>query len=146
MTQKRYTEIPKRQKCVNKEEPYIGGAVDIVDDTLGKPQSQVNQERIEDVATLDGKIGAEKTRAEGVESGLNNRLGTVEQLAEISIGGGDAQIATGADFTNPDATKRAKIPTVGAIVDGLNDGIYDVSKRNPAIISWYKADGTQYTG
>ena len=131
MTQKRYTEIPKRQKCINKEEPYIGGAEDIVDDTLGKPQSEVNQDRIEDVATLDGKIALEKQRAEGVESGLNNRLGTVEQLAEISIGGGDAQIATGADFTNPDATKRAKIPTVGAIVDGLNDGVYDVSKRNP---------------
>ena len=26
MTQRRYTDIPKRQKCVNKEEPYIGGA------------------------------------------------------------------------------------------------------------------------
>ena len=114
----------------------------IFDDTLNKPQSQVNQERVEDIAaevqraqgaesTLDGKIALEKQRAEGIESGLNNRLGTVEQLAEISISGGDAQIATGADFTNPDATKRAKVPTVGAIVDGLNDGVYDVSKRNP---------------
>jgi len=37
MTQKRYTEIPKKQKCINKEEPYIGGEVDIVDDTLDKP-------------------------------------------------------------------------------------------------------------
>ena len=115
----------------------------IFDDTLEKPQSEVNQDRIEDIAAetqraqqaegvLDGKISLEKQRAEGVESGLNNRLGTVEQLAEISIGGGDAQIATGADFTNPDATKRAKVPTVGAIVDGLNDGVYDVSKRNPS--------------
>jgi hypothetical protein len=103
----------------------------IFDDNLEKPQSEVNQDRIEDVATLDGKIALEKQRAEGVESGLNNRLGTVEQLAEISIGGGDAQIATGADFTNPDATKRAKVTTVGAIIDGLNDGVYDVSKRNP---------------
>lgn len=131
MTQRRYTEIPKRQKCVNKEEPYIGGTEDIIDDTLGKPQSEVNQDRIEDVATLDGKVSTEKQRAEGVEGGLNTRLQTVEQLAEISISGGEAQIATGADFTNPDAEKRAKIPTVGAIVDGLNDGIYDVSKRNP---------------
>ena len=104
----------------------------IFDDNLEKPQSEVNQDRIEDVATLDGKIALEKQRAEGVESGLNNRLGTVEQLAEISIGGGDAQIATGADFTNPDATKRAKVTTVGAIIDGLNDGVYDVSKRNPS--------------
>ena len=34
MTQKRYTEIPKRQKCINKEEPYIGGAEDIIDDGI----------------------------------------------------------------------------------------------------------------
>jgi hypothetical protein len=44
MTQKRYTEIPKKQKCINKEEPYIGGAEDIVDDALGKTQNQVNQD------------------------------------------------------------------------------------------------------
>jgi hypothetical protein len=44
----------------------------IFDDAIGKPQSEVNQDRIEDIAaevqraqgaesTLDGKIGAEKT-------------------------------------------------------------------------------------
>ena len=43
MTQKRYTEIPKRQKCVNKEEPYIGGAVDIVDDDLQLTQAKINE-------------------------------------------------------------------------------------------------------
>lgn len=42
MTQKRYTEIPKRQKCVNKEEPYIGGAVDIIDDDLELTQTRIN--------------------------------------------------------------------------------------------------------
>ena len=42
MTQKRYTEIPKRQKCINKEEPYIGGAKDIFDDELEQPQSVIN--------------------------------------------------------------------------------------------------------
>ena len=140
MTQKRYNEIPKRQKCVNKEEPYIGGAIDIFDDNLEKPQSQVNQERIEDIAaetrraqqaesTIDGKIAAEKTRAEGVEQGLNTRLETVEQLAEISISGDEAQIATGSDFDNPDAPKREKIPTVGAILDGAdNEPVIDSEK------------------
>lgn len=42
MTQKRYTEIPKRQKCINKEEPYIGGAKDIIDDELEQPQAVIN--------------------------------------------------------------------------------------------------------
>ena len=62
--------------------------------------------------------------------GIDSRLTDVEQLGQIALDGGKAQIAQGSDFTNPDATKRAKIPTVGAIVDGLNDGIYDISKRN----------------
>ena len=62
--------------------------------------------------------------------GIESRLTDVEQLGQIALDGGKAQIAQGSDFTNPDATKRAKIPTVGAIVDGLNDGIYDISKRN----------------
>lgn len=62
--------------------------------------------------------------------GINSRLTDVEQIEQIALDGGKAQIAQGSDFTNPDATKRAKIPTVGAIVDGLNDGVYDVSKRN----------------
>jgi hypothetical protein len=39
---KRYTSIPKRQKCINKEEPYIGGAVDIIDDDLQLTQAQIN--------------------------------------------------------------------------------------------------------
>lgn len=63
--------------------------------------------------------------------GIDSRLTDVEQIEQIALDGGEAQIAQGSDFTNPDATKRAKIPTVGAIVDGLNDGVYDVSKRNP---------------
>lgn len=63
--------------------------------------------------------------------GIDSRLTDVEQIEQIVLNGGEAQIAQGSDFTNPDATKRAKIPTVGAIVDGLNDGVYDVSKRNP---------------
>ena len=44
MTQIKITKIPQRQECVNKEHPYIGGAKDIIDDELGKPQSEVNQE------------------------------------------------------------------------------------------------------
>lgn len=40
---KRYTSIPKRQKCINKEEPYIGGAVDIIDDDLQLTQAKINE-------------------------------------------------------------------------------------------------------
>ena len=55
MTQKRYTEIPKRQKCINKEEPYIGGAEDIIDDVLGKTQAEINADILARLAALEGE-------------------------------------------------------------------------------------------
>lgn len=58
MTQKRYTEIPKRQKCINKEEPYIGGAEDIVDDTNypedPKTQAEINADILARLEALEG--------------------------------------------------------------------------------------------
>lgn len=55
MTQKRYTEIPKRQKCVNKEEPYIGGAEDVIDDALGKTQAEINADILARLAASEGE-------------------------------------------------------------------------------------------
>lgn len=52
---------------------------------------------------------------------INERLETVEQLAEISIGGGDIGIATAEDFDDPSAAQRAKVPTVGAILDCMDE-------------------------
>jgi hypothetical protein len=42
MTEIKTTKIPRRQKCINKEEPYIGGAVDIIDDNSGLTQAEIN--------------------------------------------------------------------------------------------------------
>lgn len=36
------TKIPQRQKCVDKEHPYIGGATDVYDDDLSLTQAQIN--------------------------------------------------------------------------------------------------------
>ena len=52
---------------------------------------------------------------------INERLETVEQLAEISIGGGDIGIATAEDFDDPSAAQRAKVPTVGAVLDCMDE-------------------------
>ena len=101
------------------QEKVVTTADQIKDETQNKKQNVINA----DVARHENEIHG--------TGGIDSRLSDVEQMEQIVIDGGDAQIATGADFTNPDATKRAKIPTVGAIVDGLNDGVYDVSKRNP---------------
>ena len=36
------TKIPRRQKCVDKNHPYIGGAADVFDDDLQLTQAQIN--------------------------------------------------------------------------------------------------------
>ena len=95
----------------------------IFDDTLNKPQSQVNVETTE-------AISDEVTRAQNAESGLDTRLQTVEQLAEISVGGGDIGIGTAADFESDDPSDLAKVPTIGAMLGGANDGVYDISARH----------------
>ena len=97
----------------------VAAASAIKDKVKNKYQSEINN----DVARHENEIHG--------TGGIDSRLDDLEAMEQIVIDGGDAQIATGSDFTNPDATKRAKIPTVGAILDGLNDGVYDVSKRNP---------------
>ena len=95
----------------------------IFDDTMNKPQSQVNEETAE-------AISDEVTRSQNAESGLDTRLHTVEELAEISVGGGDIGIGTAADFESDDPEDLAKVPTVGAMLGGANDGVYDISARH----------------
>ena len=133
MTNKRYTYIPQRMKSVNKEDPYVTGAEDI-DAGNGKSQQVKNTEVDEkidnEISNRSTAIATEKTRAEGVEGSLNTRLQTVEQLAEISVGGGDIGIGTAADFESDDPSDLAKVPTVGAMLGGANDGVYDISARH----------------
>lgn len=120
---KLYTEIPKRLKCVNYNDPYVCSTEDIIDDEKGLTQDQINEQTENQYQGIHDEIHD--------TGGINDRLDAIEAAESITYEGGSAQIAQGSDFTNPDNTKRAKIPTVGAIIDGLNDGVYDVSKRNP---------------
>lgn len=104
--------IPARLKSAVKG-GHVAGAEDI-DAGDGKTQQQVNNEASQGAAALV------------------QRVADLEAMEQIVIDGGEAQIATGSDFTNPDAAKRAKVATVGAVLDGMNDGVYDVSLRFPA--------------
>lgn len=144
--------IPARLKNVAKG-GHVAGAEDIIDDALGKEQSEINQEVSEAIEGNTEAVAAERQRAEAAEGALDNRLSDVEELAEISIDGGEAKIATGEDFHNPTAEQRAKVTTVGAILDGADDeptagsenlvrsggvqnelalgAVYDVSAKNP---------------
>lgn len=70
-------------------------------------------------------LDAEKERAENIEAGINERLTQVEAIAEISIGGGDAQIATSATEI---VSGSAKIPTTGAVNGALlSTGYFECS-------------------
>ena len=76
------------------------------------------------VTTIDEKVSPLADDVEALDErtdNINERLETVEQLAEISIGGGDIGIATAEDFDDPSAAQRAKVPTVGAILDCMDE-------------------------
>lgn len=109
----------------------------------GELESTATGNKVTDASAVKDKAKGNKSQAEfnsdvvrheneiNGSNGLDSRLRTVEELAEISVGGGDIGIGTAADFESADPSDLAKVPTVGAILGGLNDGIYDVSKRNP---------------
>jgi hypothetical protein len=103
---------------------HVTGTEDIIDDNLNKTQNIINEEIDNRVATLEESVGpggtvderieierrraiqaetVEKNRAESAEKDLSNRLSDVEQLSEISLDGGEAQIASSEDFHNPTA-------------------------------------------
>lgn len=65
MTEIKTTAIPRRQRCIDKEHPYIGGAKDIYDDANEKNQETINSELIQAIGTggsvdsrIDNKINA----------------------------------------------------------------------------------------
>lgn len=129
--------IPARLKNVAKG-GHVAGAKDIIDDALGKEQSAINQERIDDInnvkggstksiADLSEDIATETERASDAEAGLRE---SIDELGQIGLNPDNAISTNGDDFDGDTTAKRSKIPTIGAIIDG-NPGVYDVSKRNP---------------
>ena len=93
----------------------VAAASAIYDEVKGKKQSELNTEYSGAVAEIED---------------IDDRLTQVEELGRITIDGGEAQIATESDFTNPSVAQRAKVPTVGAVLGGMNEGVYDVTSRN----------------
>lgn len=102
------------------------------------------QEKLNTVPVNTQDIVAERERAEEVERQLDDRLKTVEELAHIMIDGGVVGIASPQDFVDPTPEQKAKIPTVGAIMDGpginvhLTEAQYeDLSEAEKMNGSWY---------
>lgn len=94
MTQKRYNEIPKRQKCINKEEPYIGGAVDVIDDDLQLTQAQINAIVLGGAVTI-GLSATPSPVFVGASSNINLTATINTPADSIKIKKGSTEIATG---------------------------------------------------
>ena len=94
MTEIKTTKIPQRQKCVNKEHPYIGGAVDVIDDTLQLTQAQINSIVLGDAVSVNLAANPSPVFV-GVQSTINLTATISTPADTISIKKGDTVIATG---------------------------------------------------
>lgn len=88
------TKIPRRQKCVDKQHPYIGGANDIIDDDLQLTQKQINAIVLGGAVTpsLSASPG---TVFVGVQTTINLTASINTPADNIKIKQGDTEIATG---------------------------------------------------
>ena len=133
------TKIPRRQKCVDKNHPYIGGANDIYDDELDKKQSIINQETVGDSA-----------------SSHKNRIDALDEFHSINVDDEEHAI-----ITNPEdiIEGSGRIPTANAVAGFVenNVSIYGYYIEHPEFIRLYldsndniiwgiKSDGTIYFG
>ena len=112
--------IPARLKNVSVG-GHVAGVEDIIDDEQNKTQKQINKDVKDKLNTIDGDVLVEKERAEAAESNLSSRLSDVEARDALNIDGEGRTFATGDDFNNPDSIKRAKVATVGSIIDSTDD-------------------------
>ncbi len=102
------------------------------------------QERLDKVPENTQSISEERARAELVEQNLNERLKTVEELAQIMIDGGVAGIASPQDFNNPTPQQKAKMVTVGAIMDGPGINVHLTEAQYDALTEEQKMNGSYY--
>ena len=93
---------------------------------------------------LQSAISQEVERAQVAEQGLNSRLETVEELAEISIDGGTIGLASPQDFDDPTPEQKAKVATVGSIIDGPGINIHLTEQEYDALTDEQKMNGSWY--
>jgi hypothetical protein len=108
----------RKKKAIN-----LGALHDYDDLRITELQRKVANLEADDARQHEVNESLEQKDAsqDGVIANIDSRLETVEELAEISVGGGDIQIATAADFDSDTPASRAKVPTVGAVKDYTDD-------------------------
>ena len=102
------------------------------------------QERLDQVPENTNDIATEEQRAKQVEHNLDERLKTVEQLGQISIDGGTIGIASPQDFIDPTPEQKAKVVTVGAMMDGPGINVHLTEEQYEALPEEEKMNGSWY--
>ena len=102
------------------------------------------QERLDQVPENTQDIAIEEQRAKQVEHNLDERLKTVEELAQISIDGGTIGIASPQDFDDPTPEQKAKVVTVGALMEGPGINVHLTEEQYEALTEEEKMNGSWY--
>ncbi len=102
------------------------------------------QERLDQVPENTQDITTEEQRAKQVEHNLDDRLKTVEELAQISIDGGTIGIASPQDFEDPTPEQKAKVVTVGALMEGPGINVHLTEEQYEALTEEEKMNGSYY--
>ena len=141
------TKIPRRQKCVDKSHPYIGGAADVIDDDLQLTQAQIN------AIVLGGAVNVSLAATPspvfvGVASTINLTASINTPADSIKIKKGTTELATG------DGTSLSTTDTITPSSDGnttytaeftLGGLPKTTSKNVVAVYPIRTGSGTSYT-
>lgn len=141
------TKIPRRQKCVDKNHPYIGGAIDIIDDDLQMTQKEINSIAISVIKTT---LSANKTAVFVNEESTITLTATVSVPANvIKIKREDTQIGvdgSGTSYSVQDTVTPSATGIIGYIADFIVRGATIHASANVSVVQpIYYGSGNSYT-
>lgn len=114
MTEIKTNAIPHRLKNVNKQYPYVAGAVDIIDDVKGKTQDVINKEVDDEFAFHQSEINAL-----------------------------DSQNYVTVEATDQTSAVTDVLPATGSVDTVYRVGSWDGSQYDPTVYSEYAWDANQ---
>lgn len=139
MTKIKTNAIPHRQRCIDKEHPYVSGARDIYDDEKEKSQEQINKDVDDTLGNHQEQLDNKYNKSEVYKKDetysktqLNNLITTPE-----------------VNYVNVDATDQTTavtdvLPATGAANTIYKVGKWDGTQYNTGKYTEYAWDGTSY--
>lgn len=125
------TKIPRRQKCVDKSHPYIGGAADVIDDDLQLTQAQINAIVLGGAVTPS--LTSNKSAVFIAETSSVTLTATISTPADsIKIKKGSTEIATGSgsSLSGTDSVTPSESGTIAYAAVFTIGGLTKTASRN----------------